>query len=201
MTGTFLYLDNTGSGLPKMLSKLQNHKMHKVPQYEADSLDWSGYTGLILTMHSDQHHLMALSDKFNDYLDQGGNVFFNGHVVQPFLPELTPFYPLEKRSKEELVIHREIEHPAFAGIDSDFLTFRKGVAGFYGRGTNPPPPGAVVINSVGFSHAAVDWVSTRASGGSLFVHSGNDLWTFFMVGAPEGLPFVQQFFDWFTETS
>lgn len=199
--GRFLFVKNTAGGLAAFIPKLARHRFDVIQQYEIERLDWSVYDAIILTTHSDQHHLMELRDKFETYLEQGGTVLFNGHVVQSFLPELTQFQPLPSRGKYDLVVHREAQHPAFDGIDSEMLSFRKGVSGFYGRGMNPPPEGAEIINTVGTDHWPLDWIAKRSSGGRLFVHAGNDLWGFLMIGSPENLPYVQRFFDWLTESS
>ncbi|PLW76618.1 hypothetical protein [Cohaesibacter celericrescens] len=199
--GRFLFLKNTAGGLPAFFPKLAHHNFDIIQQYEADRLDWSHYDAIILTTHSDQRHLMELSNRFNAYLEQGGTILFNGHVVQAFLPELSFFKPLPKRGKFDLVVHREKEHPAFDGIDSNILSFRKGVSGFYGRGMNPPPQGAEILNSVGPDHWPLDWIATRPSGGRIFMHAGNDIWGFLMIGSSQNLPLVQRFFDWLSASS
>lgn len=201
MAGRFLFLKNTAGGLPAFFPKLEHHRFDVVQQYEADRLDWSNYDAIILTTHSDQHHLLELKDKFESYMEMGGTVLFNGHVVAQFLPELTPFEVLPHRGRNDLLVKRHKDHPAFEGIDGEMLSFRKGVSGFYGRGMNPPPAGAEIINVIGPQDWPLDWISTRASGGRIFMHAGNDIWGFFMIGSPQNLPYVQRFFNWLAESS
>ena len=200
-SGRYLFLKNTAGGLPAFFPKLAHHRFDIVQQYETQRLDWTNYDAVILTMHSDQHHLMDMADKFDAYLAAGGTVLFNGHVIETFLPELSRFQVLPSRGKYDLVINREKDHPTFEGIDSEMLSFRKGVSGFFGRGMNPPPEGAEIINSVGPDHWPLDWIYTRDSGGRIFMHAGNDIWGFFMIGSPQNLPLVQRFFDWLASSS
>nr|WP_321981943.1 hypothetical protein [uncultured Cohaesibacter sp.] len=199
--GRFLFVDNTAVGLAALPPRLDRHRVDGLQQYEIDRLNWAVYDAVILTIHADQIHLMELKDKFESYLACGGTVLFNGHVAQPFLPELTRFQPLPKRGRNDLIVHREADHPAFDGITGELLSFRKGVSGFYGRGMNPPPEGAFVINSIGADHWPLDWIVERESGGRIFVHAGNDIWGFLMIGSPENLSYVQRFFDWLSESS
>ena len=201
MAGKFLYVQNSHGGPPPALTKVSGHTIHFYQQYETDRLDWSEYDAVLVSMSADQIHLCEIRSKIEAYLDGGGTLLINGHVTRPYLAELTRYEPMEKRGKAELVIHREAEHPLFAGISAEALTLRKGVAGFYGRGTNPPPAGALVIHSVGPDHVAVDWLYERPQGGRIFVHSGVELWAVLMLEGPQGLPVIQGFFDWFASTS
>jgi len=109
-------------------------------------------------------------------LDAGGRLVFCGHVLRPFVYGLEHFIPLADKRRADYVLTRLAEHPVFAGIDAKTLEANRGVAGFYGRGHNPPPPGATVLNGLGPDLAPVDWVWHRSAGGVLLVHSGNDLW-------------------------
>ena len=83
----------------------------------------------------------------------------------------------------------------FAGGDPEHLTFRRGVAGFYARGGNPPPDGARVLNTLGPDALAVDWVLALPGGGRLLTHSGNDLWMY-AGSADSAGRIVPQLFDW-----
>ena len=139
MPGNFLYLQNAWGEPPPALRQVRGHRIEVFQQYDAERLDWSGYDAVLVSMSADQIHLCEMTNKLAAYLDGGGTLLINGHVTRPFLPELTRYEPMEKRGRAELVIHREAELPPFEGVTGEQLTLRRGVAGFYGRGTNPPP--------------------------------------------------------------
>ncbi len=201
MAGRFLYLQNdSGPGRPA-LAKLEGHRFDFVQQYEADRIDWTAYDAVLISMFADQVHLCEISGKIAAYLDAGGTLIVNGHIARPFLPELTRYVPMEKRGLAELVVHREAKHPAYGEMDTERLYKRNGVAGFFGRGSNPPPEGAKVLYSVGPDHMPVDWIYDRPEGGRIFVHSGVELWMFLAGDFGEGPSYLQGFFDWFAETS
>lgn len=201
MTQKLLYLQNSTGNGPVILNSLQGFDLDIVQQYEAERFDWSEYQIVMVSMFSDQIHLSEMSDKISDYLDGGGTLIINGHIAYPFLPELSRYEPMPKRGLDELKIHKEAEHPLFEGVGTQRLTFRKGVSGFYGRGTNPPPSGAQILHSVGPDHVAVDWLYERPNGGRIFVHSGVELWMFLVPSAKGEASYLQQFFDWFSSKS
>jgi len=177
------------------------HRFHDVQQYEAERLDWQRYAAVLAPIHVDQRHLSEIAGKIEAYLEAGGTVLCNGHIVRPFLRELSPFVPLMRPKLSDLTIHRAAAHPLFDGVTSDALTRRKGVAGFYARGSNPAPDGALVLNTIGPDRLPVDWIATRPSGGRLFVHSGNDIWSFFGRDNAAGRAFAQRLFDWLAATA
>lgn len=56
------------------------------------------------------------------------------------------------------------------------LTFRRGVAGFYGRGYYPDlPPEALVVHGIGVDARPLDAVYPHGAG-EVLLHGGNDLW-------------------------
>jgi hypothetical protein len=198
MAGRFLYLKNTPSDPPSFTDGLGDMRFDVAQQYVLEQSDLAAYDALVLTMHSDQRHLMENSDRLGRYLNNGGAIVFNGHVAQSFLPVLSPFRPVTGTGIESLRIHREADHPLFQDVTSDHLSFQRGVAGFYGRGTNPPPPGALVLNSVGPDREPVDWLVERPGGGRLLVHAGNDLFVFLARAEPDGLSYLKRFFAYFS---
>jgi len=199
--GRFLYLQNNAGEGPVLLKTLRGHRLDIVQQYESDRLDWSPYQIVMVSMFADQIHLREIRGKIAAYLGIGGTLIVNGHIGHPFLPELTRYEPMEKRGLAELVVHRETQHPAFGDIDTARMYKRNGVAGFYGRGSNPPPRGAQVLHTVGPDHVPVDWIYDRPEGGRIFVHSGVELWMFLAGDMGKPPSYLQQFFDWFSETS
>ncbi len=134
---------------------------------------------LLVPMHIDQRLFAANGAWIAAFLTAGGTLVFNGLLAYPFLPELRPFQPLTRGGLDALKVGIAAPpHPIFAGIDADHLTFRKGVAGFYGRGQTPPPPGARVLTTLDRGTVPLDWEWRRPGGGCVLMHPGNDLWMY-----------------------
>lgn len=134
-----------------------------------------------------------------NFLANNGTLVFNGHISYPFLPELKQFRALPKRTREELTISPIQAHKIFAGVDYLDLSCRRGVYGFYGRGENPPPKGAILINRIGTGDFAVDWLWELPSGGRIFMHSGNAMWMYY-GGDSSAAKVAEQLIDWCVET-
>ena len=87
------------------------------------------------------------------------------------------FQPKTIHSFRDYTVRIVGEHPVFAGVREEDLTFRRGVAGFFARGHHEPPPGAEILARLvdpedGEPIVYVDRVSTA---GVILVHAGNDL--------------------------
>ncbi|MBV2120568.1 MAG: hypothetical protein KUF74_03845 [Candidatus Thiodiazotropha sp. (ex Ctena orbiculata)] len=145
-------------------------------QYELQDLDLASYRAVIISMMADQRYLQSCAAQLDTYLQHGGWITVNGHIALPFLPELKPFKAIPNPSLDDFRLQAKNDHPVFAGIKVDELNRRRGVAGFWARGANPPPTGAQVLNTMKQGDVPVDWVYRRPGGGCLFMHSGNDMW-------------------------
>lgn len=153
----------------------------------------AGRRALITTMHQDQRWLRRHADVLLSFLEGGGTVIAQGQVAVPWLPMLPPYVPLDRPRLAMLEVKRVLDHPVFAGIDPSALNMRKGVRGFYGRGHNPPPAGATIIQVLG-AGLPLDW-QIAVGAGTLFMHSGNDLWTN-MADPAANLQLADQLLDW-----
>lgn len=169
-------IKGAGGDLPDVSGYVSD--VAEIEHYDLASVALSAYRALLLPAHLDQRYFGTLTQKIEAFLDSGGTLVFNGHVTWPMLPEFKPFQPLERLTLETLQIHRVNPHPVFEGVNTSELTFRRGVAGFYARGCNPPPEGAVVLHGVGPDKLPCDWVYERPSGGRILMHAGNDLWMY-----------------------
>lgn len=158
---------------------------------DLSSADFDQVNGVITTTHLDQIGWLDHMPAVTRLLDRGGNWFFNGHVLRSFLPELGVYEPLEKPKRADLVLTRLFDHPVFGEIEQRSLEENRGVAGFYGRGYNPLPAGAVAINGIGPGLKPIDWVWERPGGGRLFSHAGNDL-----GGLQKGGPLIARIIAW-----
>ncbi len=195
MTNPIAYLNHwTGDG-PAALTVGPQPRAESVPLYTLHTLNLSRYRALLVPSNADQRYLLSAREQLENYLLSGGTVVFNGHVAYSFLQWLTPFVPGEPDGLAGLRIHTSAPHPIFDGVDPEHLTFRRGVAGFYARGTNPPASGAQVLNTLGRHALAVDWLMAFPGGGRLLVHSGNDLWMYAGSADSTGR-LLPQLFDW-----
>lgn len=195
MTKPIAYLNHwTGNG-PAALIGGPQPRAESVPLYTLHTLDLSRYRALLVPSHVDQRYLLSAREQLESYLLAGGIIVFNGHVAYPFLRWLTPFVPVGVAGVAGLRVHRCASHPIFDGVDPAHLTFRRGVAGFYARGGNPPAAGARVLNTLGPDAQAIDWALALPEGGRLLVHSGNDLWMY-AGGTDSAARIVPQLFDW-----
>lgn len=169
-------IKGAGGDLPDIMGFVDNAV--QVDHYRLHETDLTGYAALLLPAHLDQRYFGRITAQVEAFLDGGGTLVFNGHVAWPMLPEFRPFVPLPRIDLAHLQVHRLKPHPVFEGVDMQDLTYRRGVAGFYGRGHNPPPPGAVAVTGLGPERAPCDWVFERPRGGRIFMHAGNDLWMY-----------------------
>lgn len=188
----------TGDGPVALTGSSDPHVAPRAVNLAQDALhdaDLSAYRALLIPSHADQRYLMTQSGRLASYLHAGGTVVVNGHVAYPFLPWLTPFTPSLASGIEGLRVHRARPHAVFDGVDAEHLTFRRGVAGFYARGANPAPAGAVVLNTMGPDALPVDWLLCLPGGSRLLMHSGNDLWMYAGSADTAGR-IVPQLFAW-----
>lgn len=145
--------------------------------YDFDTIELDGVGALLFSMHADQRFLAARAARIATFIENGGTVLANGHIAYPFLPHVGRYTPAPGQSIRHLRIHRMADHPIWDGVSENDLTFRRGVAGFYGRGGHQPPPGATVIHTVGVDAQPVDFIYKLGSG-RVLVHGGNDLWQY-----------------------
>lgn len=195
MKNTIAYLNNWSGDGPAALTGGAAPCAASVPLYQLHERDLSGFRALLVPAHADQRYLLQQGALLEAYLESGGTMVFNGHVAYPFLRWLAPFVPGFGAGIAGLRVHRAAPHPLFDGVDPEHLTFRRGVAGFYARGSNPAPAGALVLNTLGPDAQAIDWVLALPGGGRLLVHSGNDLWMY-AGSADSAGRIVPQLFAW-----
>lgn len=191
------YLHNWHGPGPAALTGGDTPACACLPLYALEAQAPSRWRALLVPAHTDQRYLASQRAWLDTYLEGGGTLVVNGHVAHPFLRWLRPFVPAPAHGLDGLRVHPGRAHPVFAGVDPEDLTFRRGVAGFYARGGNPPPDGAWVLNTLGPERIPVDWLLTLPGGGRLLVHSGNDLWMF--ANSPDTAARVlPQLLDWIT---
>ncbi len=156
---------------------LASGALRAVWEWDLTDSDFAQAPAIILTMHLDQIRAMHWRASFDTLLARGGRVVLSGHVMRPFIEGLDAYVPAPKDGKAGLALSVLADHPIFAGVDRLACGVRRGVAGFYGRGHNPMPEGAMALTGVGTAQAPIDWIWRRPDGGEVFSHAGNDLWS------------------------
>jgi hypothetical protein len=151
-------------------------RVRPVWDWELTRDDFWSASGVITTQHLDQIAMLDWRAELLDLLARGGRIIFNGHVLRPLLPGLKPFICCGAGRREDLALTPLADHPVFDGVDRHVFQTVKGVAGFYGRGHNPPPPDAVALTGIGATCAPVDWCWKLPEGGAVLCHAGNDWW-------------------------
>jgi hypothetical protein len=165
-----------------------------IGMYDFDDMRLGDYRALLIGMHCDQLYLSRRRERIEAFVRAGGTLVVSGHVAWPVVSGLTAFQPIPDYRLADLQVQRESAHPVWDGVAMDDLTFRRGVAGFYGRGWHVPPPDATVIHSLGPERRPLDFAYALGAGRVLF-HGGNDLWTYLDTGnSAERM--VPQLFDW-----
>jgi hypothetical protein len=177
MTPYALYIESDDGPLPAQLApQLEAGRLRVVRQVDLRTSHFDTAWGLITTAYLDQIDFEARANVIAAFLRRGGRIVFNGHILRPFIKGMRPFVPLARQRRSDLAIERLAPHPIFAGIPAQTHATQKGVAGFYGRGHNPPLAGATSLTGIGPDGLPVDWEWLLPDGGGIFVHSGNDLW-------------------------
>ncbi|MGH8931471.1 MAG: phosphate starvation-inducible protein PhoH [Egibacteraceae bacterium] len=148
--------------------------VERVDCYDLPALDLARYRGLVAEGMIDQEFLYRHRQLVADYLDRGGTVVFGGHLLRPWLPGAGIFVPKVITSFGDYQVRIVSDHPIFAGVDPHDLTYRRGVAGFFARGHNPPPDTAVVLAELAGGEPVV-YLDERTTAGTILVHSGYGL--------------------------
>ena len=145
--------------------------------YDLPGVDLDQYRGLVVASGCDQEFLLEHADVIWRFLNEGKALAFSGHLFRPWLPGAGMFEPKTIRSFHDYAVRIATDHPIFAGVHEDDLTFRRGVAGFFARGHHRPPPGAeILVRLVDADHGEpIVYVDHHSTAGVILVHAGNDL--------------------------
>lgn len=149
--------------------------------YALPSADLDPYIALIITGNVDQELLYRERGVIRSFLDGGKVVVFSGHLLHPWLPGAGTFVPKNIDSLGDYRVRVVTPHPIFKGVKEEDLTFRRGVAGFFARGHNPPAEGAEVLLELVGGEPIV-YIDRHSTNGTILTHSGHDLLGFGMDG-------------------
>lgn len=196
---SILYLRSQGHEFPAFLQFAESRGIDLRHLREVSDDELVSYDALLVPAHIDQRGLARRETALARFLNKGGTLVFNGHLVYPILG-LAPFVPSQGGHMNDLIVESVNPHPVFASVDDYDLSFRRGVSGFYGRGNNPPPVGAVVLHRMQADHAPLDWYWERPQGGRILMHAGNTLWMY-LGDDTSAARIAPQLIDWLQSIS
>lgn len=194
---TILYLQSHYGPLPPAFTDfVAGGRITIVRDSELTDAQIDQAEGIITTMHLDQIGFLKHGAALKRLLDRGGHIFFNGHLMKPFVEGLQTYRPLLSKRLSDLKLTRIVPHPIFDQFEPADMATRKGVAGFYGRGYNPLPKGGTPVNGIGPLKQPIDWQWNLPTGGAIFSHAGNDLWTHAAENSPGVKAFAERVLSW-----
>lgn len=144
--------------------------------FKGDELE--NYDVLLIGTDIDQRMLYEKKTYIDKFLSNKKTVVFCGALAYPFLDDVGEFKKMDYIDYTDYKITKFSNHKVWEGVEPKDMMYRKGVAGFYSRGYNPPPKNATVINTLGRSKHPIDYEYDTKDGGKVLVHCGNNLWLF-----------------------
>lgn len=150
------------------------HHVQPVDCYQLARVDLRPFAVVVVPSMIDQEHLARHRSVIRTYLDGGGVLVFGGQLHRDWLPGAARFVAIDPPSLRAYQVTEIADHPIFAGVEPEDLTFRRGVAGFFARGHHPVPAGAQVLVrlSGGQPVTYLDQVSTA---GTILLQANGDL--------------------------
>lgn len=167
-------LVNTGAAPSDRVPPLFDGRAVSLDMYDLPDTDLHQFRAVILPMFTDQEMLLRQKAQIRRFLDDGRILVWSGHLFHPWLPGAGMFRAHKITKATDYTIYPAVPHPIFKNVDLNELTYRKGVAGFFSRGSHQPPPGADVLLTFEDGDPMV-YLDRVSSGGTMIVHAGNNL--------------------------
>ncbi|TBL77294.1 phosphate starvation-inducible protein PhoH [Paenibacillus thalictri] len=145
-----------------------------IDSYDLPNVDLSPYIAITVPNLIDQEFMYKHRDIIRNFLNEGKVLSFSGHLFREWIPGASNFLPRTIRTHHDYEVSVVTAHPIFEGVRTEDLTFNKGVAGFFARGHHPAPAGAEILLSLPGGEPVV-YIDRQSTKGTIFVHSGNDL--------------------------
>lgn len=146
-----------------------------IDQYQLTQHNLEPYCCIVVHDFADQEYLYKNRAIIQGFLEAGKIVIFGGHLFREWLPGCPIFTPRTIESHEDYNVYKKIDHPIFEGVDTDDMTYNKGVAGFFARVTHSPVPAGSDVLLTFRDGMAITYIDRQSTKGTILVHSGRDL--------------------------
>lgn len=108
-----------------------------IDQYEIGKADLSDFNVLVVTDFIDQEYLYEQKEVIEQFLNEGKIVVSCAHLFRPWLPGAGLFMPQKITKHSDYFMEPAHDNTFYRNVDMQELTYRKGVSGFYARGSHP----------------------------------------------------------------
>lgn len=168
-----------------------------IDQYEFPDVNLDEYKCISINAFVDQVMLERNKEKIEQFLAQKKIVVFSGNLYLDWLPGGSTFIPKTINSHLDYVVSVAKPHPIFKGVDSQDMTYNKGVSGFFARGHHPAPEGAEVLLTLPEGEPIV-YIDRKTTEGTILSYVGNDLFGY-MINSKSSVQISQQLLQWVHE--
>ena len=146
-----------------------------VDQYNFADMDLTPFKCIVVHDFIDQEYMYRNRKKLEAFLNERNIVIWGGHLVKEWLPGCPLFTPKQINKHSDYEISVVNEHPIFVGVATEEMTYNKGVAGFFARGSHTPvPEGAEVLLTLP-DGAHITYIDRNTTNGTILAHAGRDL--------------------------
>ncbi|WP_010651316.1 hypothetical protein [Oceanobacillus massiliensis] len=149
-----------------------------IDQYRLAETDLSLFKCIVIHDFIDQEYLYTYRSIITDFLAEGKIIIFTGQLFKAWLPGCSSFTPRDIQSYKDYQVLIAKDHPIFAGVHPDDMTFKKGIAGFFARGTHAPVPAHAEILLTFRDEMPITYIDRNTTNGTILCHSGRDLFAF-----------------------
>lgn len=160
-------------------------EVDEIDLYELPNIDLSVYKCISIDAFVDQVFLLEHRQQLDTFLNERNILIFSGNIFLPWLAGAQNFIPRKITTHRDYEVENNENHPIFAGVDANDMTFKKGVSGFFARGHHPVPEGAEVLLTLR-GNVPITYIDRVSSRGTILVHAGNDLLNYTDTSATTG---------------
>lgn len=164
-------------GIDNHTSPFMQENFHFIDMYDLETTDLTPFKCIVVHDFVDQVHLYRHRALIEQFLNDGKIVIWGGHLTTKWLPGCALFTPKKINAFSDYEISIVKEQPIFDGVLAEELTFTKGVAGFFARGSHTPIPAQAEILTTLPDAATVTYIDRHTTAGTILVHAGRDLFT------------------------
>ncbi|AUM65698.1 phosphate starvation-inducible protein PhoH [Brevibacillus laterosporus] len=172
----FLWLDpGHAFALENRTSPFIVENFTQIDQYDFAEINVRPFKCIVIHDFIDQEYMFKHKEKISSFLEEGKIVIFSGHLCKEWLPGCPIFTPKKINTYKDYEISIATSNPIFEGVTPNDMTYNKGVAGFFARGTHSPVPAKAEVLLTLSGDLPVTYIDRHTTKGTILAHAGRDI--------------------------